>query len=353
MTDSQALPTRKRRIVRMKDIAERSNVSLTTVSRLLRGVSMESFPKSTRDRVFRIARECGWSPNRLVQGIQTGRTGTVGLVMAPFGEYWQAIMVALHRTLLQADSVPIAIYPDYDARPQDKVSTELSHLRHLMERRVDGLICWPLVDDQAIEYLCNICAEQVPVVTIDFELPQTNRSVVIHTQEQAAMYLAVDHLIQLGHQKIGFYGKKDPHSWATNRRQAFINTMRERGLTPVFTQEIAKNDPQAAEQLRHDLPQASAIIAASEQLALSVWHVARDLSLTIPRDLSIVSFGRPYFEFAVCPRFTHIDQHPEQVGKAAGLIVTDSPAYKDLEEPRIGIESSLVVGDTTAPPTAP
>ncbi len=350
---SQTPPFPKRQVVRLKDIAEKSNVSLTTVSRLLRGQNLKSFPQETRDRVYRVAQECGWSPNRLVQGIQTGRTGSVGLVMAPFGEHWQAVMVSLHRTLLQADSVPITLYPDYDARATDGgVGTELGYLRHLMERRVDGFVCWPLRDKVAIDYLYNVCAPQVPVVTIEFELPVPRSSIVVQTQEYMAMKQAVDHLLELGHRRIGFYSHEGSHNWAVHRQKAFADIMRKRDLTPAFVLKVRKGAPDTAVQFQQVLPQATAVIAGSEQLAISAWHIAGELGLQAPRDLSIVSFGRPRFEFVTCPRFTHIDQRPEQIGEVAGSMIVDPERRQSLKSPHIKIEPVLIAGETTGEPKA-
>src|SRR5690606_5747085 len=80
----------------------------------------------------------------------------------------------------------------------------------IMERRVDGLICWPLADQAAI-----------------------------------------DHVISLGHRRIGFCGKQGSHLWATDRRKAFVDTMRQRGLTPAVVEDVPKDDRSALTRLRH------------------------------------------------------------------------------------------------------
>ena len=78
MTRSHASDAQGGSIVRMKDIAKRGNVSLATVSQVLRGHGADRYSQATRDKIVRVANELGWSPNRLVRGIQTGRTGMAG-----------------------------------------------------------------------------------------------------------------------------------------------------------------------------------------------------------------------------------------------------------------------------------
>lgn len=343
-------PPQARGIVRMKDIAEHSNVSLTTVSRLLRGQHAERFTQETRDRVLNAARELGWSPNRLVQSIQTGRTGTVGLVMVPFGDRWQRLMIGLHNELLRCDSLPLALYPDYNLPGTHGIGTELDHLQHLMQRRVDGIICWPLRDEAAIDYLANVCAPQVPVVTLESELPTPSQSVVIRLQEDQAMKEAIDHLVELGHARIGFVGKATSALWATDRRAAFIHQMAEHKLDPVFIEELEKDNRSARKRLDDDLMKVTAVIAGSEQLTISVYHVACMAGLSIPGDLSILAFGQPRLEFAVWPNFTGIDQRSEHIGQTAARMILDDKARKALKSPYVDVYPVLIQGDTTAPP---
>lgn len=174
-----------------------------------------------------------------------------------------------------------------------------------MERRVDGSICWPLTDQAAI-----------------------------------------DHVISLGHRRIGFCGKQGSHLWATDRRKTFIDTMRQRGLTPAVVEDVPKDDRSALTRLRHDLTDVTAVVAGSEQLALSVWHVAREAGRRVPEDLSIVGFDRMRFEFAVWPTFTSIDQRPDEIGRAAAAAVL-SP--DDRPSSHLDIDPMLVVGETTGP----
>jgi LacI family transcriptional regulator len=342
----------------MKDIADRGNVSLATVSRVLRDKGAERFSQATRDKVLRVATELGWSPNRLVRGIQTGRTGMVGLVMIPFGEHWQRLIIGLHTQLLTRDVLPLALYPEYNA---DSTVTEMELLRHLMELRVEGIACWPLMDRVAANYLANVCAMQVPVVTLDFELPGAANTVAVRTPERRAMAAALDHLVELGHERIGFVGRATLDDWAVDRRDAFVHQMATRRLQAVFVEEIDKGDSSALARLDSDLRQVTAVVAASEQLAFGVWHVASDAGMHIPQDLSIVGFGQFNFEFALWPRFTSIDQRPEEIGRVAAMLLVDSAARNHAMQkaadsasavPHVEVEPVLVVGQTTAPPKA-
>ena len=110
--------------------------------------------------------------------------------------------------------------PDYDNLSN---VTELELLRSLMELRVEGIVTSPLIDEHATEFLASVCAKQVPVITIDFQLPHTPAAIEVRTPEHKAMAAALDHLAELGHERIGYVGFATPGDWVIDRRQAFID----------------------------------------------------------------------------------------------------------------------------------
>ena len=344
-------------IVRMKDIAKRGNVSLATVSQVLRGQGADRYSQATRDKIVRVANELGWSPNRLVRGIQTGRTGMAGLIMVTSSDHWQRLATGLQIHLLAHDLLPLVLQPDYDTGSN---VTELQLLQNLMGLRVEGIVCWPLTDRAATDYLSSVCSRQVPVITLDFELPDAANTVNVRTPEHKAMAAALDHLVELGHQRIGYLGFATPGNWVIDRRDAFVQEMAVRDLHPVFLKEIGKGDNPSLARVDADLRNVTAVIAATEQLAVSVWQVAQNAGIHIPTDLSIVGFGQFHFDFALWPKFTSINQHPEQIGRAAATLLFDSAARDRARRqanaagqyavPHIEVEPTLDVGQTTGPP---
>ena len=340
-------------IVRMKDIAIRGNVSVATVSQVLRGQGAERYSAATREKILNVARELGWLPNRLVRGIQTGRTGLAGSVMLTTGEHWHQVSTGLQMELLSRNLLPLAMQPDYDGASN---FTELELLRSLMELRVEGIATSPLIDARAVEFLTTVCARQVPVVTVDFQLPHTSGAIEVRTPEHKAMAAAMDHLAALGHKRIGYVGFATPGDWVIDRRRAFLDETASRGLAAVFIEEIAKGDNPALLQLDSQLREVTAVIAATEQLSVSVWHVAQSAGLQIPRDLSIVGFGQFHFDFALWPKFTCINQRPQEIGKTAAKLLAD-PAMRETARANadgnsafVEVEPELDPGQTTAGP---
>jgi LacI family transcriptional regulator len=357
MTRSHASDAQGGSIVRMKDIAKRGNVSLATVSQVLRGHGADRYSQATRDKIVRVANELGWSPNRLVRGIQTGRTGMAGVIMVTSSDHWQRLATSMQTQLLAHDVLPLVLQPDYDTGSN---VTELQLLQNLMGLRIDGIVCWPLTDRAATDYLSSVCSRQVCVITLDFELPNATNTVNVRTPEHKAMAAALDHLVELGHQRIGYLGFATPGNWVVDRRDAFVQEMAVRNLHPVFLKEIGKGDNPSLARVDADLRNVTAVIAATEQLAVSVWQVAQNARIHIPDDLSIVGFGQFHFDFALWPKFTSINQHPERIGRVAATLLVDAAEREKARRqsnatgrhtvPHIEVEPTLDFGHTTAPP---
>ncbi len=328
----------------MKQVAELGGVSLATVSRVLGKRDAGLFAESTRRRVLDAARQLGWVHNRLVQGIQTGRTGTVGVLALPLPGHWQAMLGAAHAALLERDTVPMALYPSYSASG----TSELAQLRQMIECRVDAIACWPLVDAQAESYLLEVCAARVPVVTVDYEpAGGDGRCGALRNSEPAGMALALEHLWSLGHRTIGYVGPASTESWASLRCAEFTRWMLRKRRRPAFTLAVRKDQHGALDELAQQMPLASAVVVANEQLAAATWHVAREVGLRVPRDVSVVSFGQPHADYPVWPRFTIVDQRPQELGRRLAEMLLPPLQGGDEQRDIVEIQASLAIGETT------
>src|SRR5690242_17168822 len=126
------------RRVSQQDIAREANVSRVTVSLVLSGKDQTS--EETRKRVLEVAQRLRYRPNLLVQGMQTGRSGAVG-VLVPVGMHFQGQVVhGIHDELVKADFVPVQLLADPSPTAKEQ---ELQQIHRLVDRRVYGMIIWP------------------------------------------------------------------------------------------------------------------------------------------------------------------------------------------------------------------
>ncbi|MGE4490599.1 MAG: LacI family DNA-binding transcriptional regulator, partial [Kiritimatiellales bacterium] len=174
------------KMVTMREIAERAGVSVPTVSRILRAETLDRYREETQKRVYKAAEDLGWRPNLLVNGIRKNRSYTVGVMVPPFDTHWIDVLYGIHDELLSKGYVPLALFPkeyhdvpdikDYEeergarqivSRVQHMPRNEMERLYCFVDRRVDGIITFPLLEKESREYAVKLAKEGLPVVTLD------------------------------------------------------------------------------------------------------------------------------------------------------------------------------------------
>ena len=188
----------QRPIPRLKDVAHKANVSLSAASRILRGDEAR-FGDDTCRRVWEAAQELGWRRNLLVSGMQTGHTRTVGVLIPPFDSFWVGVLSGIHMTLASEDYLPITVWvgdgqkiPTFSGEHDDG----LDQISRLLDRRVDGLILWPMFAVAYYQHFRELMDRRVPVAVIDHEYSEDRLADSIETDEDQGAQEIAEHLIQ-------------------------------------------------------------------------------------------------------------------------------------------------------------
>ncbi|WP_432799814.1 LacI family DNA-binding transcriptional regulator [Poriferisphaera sp. WC338] len=336
----------------MKDIAERANVSLTTVSRILRSQRLDSFPEDTRNRVLKAAEELGWLRNRLVQGIQTGRTGTIGILAVPFDSFWGDVIHGLHDELLATNRVPLLLWPDYEKCSEKIDLSERAQLQRFMEHRVEGIATWPLADPAAKQYIKEHVSKQVALVTIDYTIPNSKTTTIMVSEKQAAK-LIIDHLVKLGHRRIAYVDPPVQHAWASKRAHEVSSYVKKLGLSEYFshitTPEEDETYTRSVTKLLEGKSKPTAIVGATDHYAIRICQIALQQGLSIPRDLSITGYGNLTFEGIKEIELTTINQHPRAIGiETAKQLLYQCEEKSAKRKKLVEIAPTLIVRESTA-----
>jgi LacI family transcriptional regulator, galactose operon repressor len=317
-------------------VAQRAGVGVATVSRVLNRSPRVSEP--TRVRVLEAIDELGYAPNAAARALSTGRTRTVGVV-APF--FTQPSVVerlrAVSRVLAEA-GYQLVLFD---------VEGPVRFVELAAGGRLDGLLCvsvHPTADE-----LDRFEAAGVRVTVIDTELPGVP-GVFIDDVEGGR--LAAEHLLSLGHRRIGFIADREPHPFgftsSARRRIGATEAIEAAGAQLVLRR--GPHDRDKARTIAHsmltgeDAP--TAIFAPSDLQALGVLEAAEDLGLDVPGDLSVVGFDD--IEVARYAGLTTVAQPLEESGKRGAEMLIGALAGAPVDAERL--ELRLVVRRTTAPP---
>jgi len=315
-----------RPLISQKRIAAETGVSQSTVSLVLAGHRVCS--DDTIRRVLEAADRLGYRPNLLVRGIQTGKTGTIGVLMPPFDFYWIEVLCGIHDVLTVADHVPITLWTAHTStQPRERYGTGngLQQIHRLLDRRVEGVILWPPFAQLYREHLHEFSSRNLPVVSIDHQLPEEFNFDFVGSDEASGGRMIAEHLYAEGHRRFGHLAAPSVASWAMARRKAFEDAINEMPGTSLITLEAPPGEtrlgiePARAMLARKDRP--SAVFAASDLYAKMIYEAAKEAKLTIPGDLSVVGFSDDDFAQEMLPPLTTVRQPAYEIGKRAAEII--------------------------------
>lgn len=305
--------------VSMKQIAEEAEVSMMTVSRVLRNESNVS-PK-TEIKIRAIADRLGYKPNRLVRGMQSGRSGIVSVVMPSGHQIAPAILEGAYDFLHEKDIIMALdiVHGNIGERAfveQGKV------INRLLESRVDGFILLPVNEEASPLYFKEVVDRKIPLVLVDRNTSHFEADFV-GTDDYAGGYEATRILSGNGCNNVVLVSTGDFVSTSRLRSEGFKAGLKEFKLGLV-TEVLAPNFTHNAGLIDRELAkykgQFDGVFAIADRLAISAWHTCKNLGLNIPKDVKVIGFGALNLRD---PRvaLSSFDQEPYVIGyKAAKLL---------------------------------
>jgi LacI family transcriptional regulator len=269
----------------MKEVAEAAGVAMSSVSRVLSGHPDVS--PAMRARVMTAVDELRYRPNLLAQGLRSQQTLTVGFLVGDISNPLLAEMVKGAVTTLR-ESAYGTLLTDSEGDPE----LDAVHLGLFEQRRVDGLILSLSREDHA-PTLDALSRMRVPAVVLDRELPGSIVVDRVLSDHQVGMKQALNHLIDLGHRRIGLIVGLPVRATA-ERKAALESTFRERRIDPTYvifeSEDLSFESGLAgARTLLDDAKPPTAILVGGNQLVVGALTEIRDRGLRIPQDLSIIS----------------------------------------------------------------
>lgn len=328
------------------DVAKAAGVSVATVSRALRG--LDRVNPDTRARVLRVAAELDYVASPTASSLASGRTRVVGVV-APFLTRWFfATLVSGIEKSLRDHGHHVLLF-DLEA---DTFDRRLRLTQSMLWKRVDGIIVLNIPMDEAERAL--IQRLRLPVVTVGNRLDSWP---CVRIDDRAAMRLAAQHVIELGHTDIGYVGvvptTSDYLQTPLDRRDAFVEALEAAGLScpPDW---MVSSDWTAPGAARDVLPvltsprRPTAVVAASDEMAIGVMCAARRLGLEVPGDLSVVGIDDHALSGVL--DLTTVRQEVDQQGRQAGEILMREILGDALPASETVFPVELVVRCSTGPP---
>ncbi len=277
-------------MVRLKDIAHLTGVSVMTVSKALRDepdVSAE-----TKAKIKALAQQMGYVPDSSAQGLRTKTTKLFGLVIpATTNPIYARMVFAIEERAYELG------YDVLLAQTLNKPEREDVCLRRLLSRRVDGLFVTPVYRFEAEARIYQeILARKTPTVLLGPPATFCKNFISVEIEELAASLSITRHLIELGHRKIAYFTGPPAAPWAHERFEGYRRAHREAGIEVddklVFAAGSTLEDgTKAALQMLNEGCHPTAIQAVSDPVAIGCAETLLQQGLKIPGDISVAGFG--------------------------------------------------------------
>ena len=329
----------------IKDIARAANVSYSTVSRALN--RKEGVGEATRERIMAIAREFGYTPNAIAQGLVTQRTKTIGLVLPDItNPFFPEVAAGVE---LAADELGLSVFlcnTNWDKEKEER------YLRLLAQRRVDGIIVSLIADEP--EALVQNAVGDTPVVYVNNAPLRTKRPFVVIDEDHGS-YMATQHLIEQGYATVGFVGAEAGGITAIPRLKGYRRAIEHAGFR---YDERYVGLPRPGEssgsdiiiRMIHENTCPRALFAQNDVTAFSVIQGARTCGVRVPEDLAVVGFDDvPTAEFEAVGLST-IRQPKRELGRLSVELLRrqiESCPPEDGASNQILLEPELVIRQTS------
>ncbi|MGI9606010.1 MAG: LacI family DNA-binding transcriptional regulator [Acidimicrobiales bacterium] len=324
--------------VTLSDVAAAADVHVSTASRALNEATRSVVKPDTVTRILDAAERLGYRPHALARGLRTSQTLSIGVVIPDLENPLFGPIIAGIEAGLAADGYSVLITASTSHHEDEAV-------RSLVDRHVDGIILASATrTDPVVERL----AKSGPPTVLANRLTENVDIPAIIGDDQLGIRLVVDHLIEMGHTKIGHLSGPEQMSTGIARRRAFEAAMRDYGF-PVLVEDgtgfQVEPGATAAARLLEREPSITALVAANDLIGLGAYRAVRTSGRQVGPDVAIAGYNDVGMLDLIEPAMTAVHIAYRHMGaKAAEVLLQilqgeDAPTTT-LLEPTLSIRAS-------------
>ncbi|MED1467079.1 LacI family DNA-binding transcriptional regulator [Bacillus salipaludis] len=305
-------------MITIKEIAERANVSRTTVSRVLNNSGYVS--EEVKKRVLKVIEETGYVPSENAKSLRTKKTKVIGVILPKISTETSSRLVNGIDEVLAKGGYQILL-----AKSNLIPEKEIEFLRLLKSRHVDGIILSATNTNQPLVEEINQL--KIPFVMVGQHV--SGLSNVVFDDYHATKDM-VNLLIKKGHQHIAFIGvdEKDP-AVGYLRKSGYLDSMKEGNLPieeswvqkGIFDMESGYDCMKAILNFSQKKP--TAVLAVTDRLAIGAMQYLKQAGLSIPDDIAVAGMGGSELSMFISPSLTTIDFSIEDAGREAASLLLE------------------------------
>ncbi|GAB1481626.1 substrate-binding domain-containing protein [Treponema sp.] len=326
----------------LKDIARETGVSARSVSNAINRTGRIS--SETRDRILKIAEELNYQPNMMAKGLVEQKTYLIGVVL-PYlsSSFFTNIINGIEERCVEKGFDIIL------GNSSSKTRSEKNVIKRMVNRRVDGIICCP--DPRYFEFYQELRATNIPLIQIMTHVKDTEaRSLLV--DDEMGGYMATLHLLDLGHERIGFLDYRESfYEEIQLRKQGYQRALIEKGV-PLDLKRF--NEPSdlsidgayiAMKRLLNRNPSLTAVFAATDRAAIGAVQACLESGRNVPDDISVIGYDDiEIAEHQIRYPLTTIAQPKEKIGELSfdmlRRLIADEKVESQVLKPELVIRKT-------------
>lgn len=333
--------------VTIYDIAERLNITASSVSRALNNSNHVN--EETKKLVLKTAAELNYKRNVLASNLRMGKSHTIGVVVPRINQNIFSNVIAGLEEVTNQQNYNLII-----CQSNESVTKEIKCVNALINQHVDCIVISMSVETEDISHLKNVIDHGIQLIQFDRVAAELETLKVINDNEKASME-AVEHLIQQGYKRIALLEGPQNLNIFKQRRDGYLKALKKHSIAVVdelmmknaWTKELGAI---ATRQLLSLPEPPDAIFASTSDFsALGVLDVAHDMHIQVPSQLGICGYANEAFTELTNPSITTIDQFSIHMGRTIANLYFDELQNSEVAvTPKvISIKPELIIRSST------
>jgi len=337
--------------ITLRDLAYKLNISISTVSKALKGYSDVS--DKTKAAVIKLAKELNYTPNILGLNLRTQHTKTIGVIMpSVVHQFFSKVFDGIIKEAEKHGYLVILL------QSNEKFELEEKQVNLLLQKRVDGILISLSNQTSSNKHFINVINKGIPIVMFDKISKSLDCSKIIIDDKKAA-YDAVCYLIKKGYRKIAHFGGLLTPQISIDRLLGYKKALKENGID--YDKSLVYINPNnddfndgyhCADKLIKDYGNTiDAVFAITDVIAVGAIKCFKDMGLKIPKDIAVFGFSNWFMSSVITPTLSTVDQPAFEMGKkAAELLIYEINCFenkKEIKHQKIVLPTRLIVREST------
>ena len=316
----------------LKTLAKELQLSVATVSKALR--DSHEISSETKEKVFALAKKLNYVPNPYASGLRKKMSKTIGVVIPEVADSFFSEAINGIESVAQDQGYHTLIYLTHERYDREKAI-----LQEFQSGRVDGILISVSGETSHSDHISQLMDEGLPVVFFDRVCEDIDAAKVI-TDDFESGYKATTHLIEQGCHKIVFLSASSSLSISNHRMNGYKKALEDHRFEKETGDAlICSNDSEEnyalIKKIMSGKNRPDGIIACVEKFTPAIYLTCKDLKLSIPGDIKVISFTNLPTAAILDPPLTTVTQPAFEMGKAAALVLfkrlLKNDSYQEVE----------------------